>query len=120
MGEAGEWLHAWCVQYGFARRYAERVCARAVPAGVREWQCEGCVAAQADEEEAAPGGAGSGAPRECPECGVMTEKTFGCDHISCPCGAHWCSACGEREEDSIYGHMAKVHGGLWASEWVDD
>ncbi|SPO06247.1 uncharacterized protein DNG_08936 [Cephalotrichum gorgonifer] len=125
--EAGEWVHAWCGVCGFAKRYAERVCERAVPGGIEGWVCEECIAIVRDAEgddgvgiEGADGALG-GKPRGCPGCGVMTEKTMGCDHISCPCGVHWCYACGEKaEEDTIYAHISSRHGGLWGGEWDDD
>ena len=116
--ESGDWMHAWCRTCGFAKRYAERICARGVPANIRDWECETCV------EQARAAGAveleGRG-PKTCPRCGVMTEKTMGCDHISCPCGTHWCYACGEESsEREIYVHFSERHGGLWGTEWDED
>lgn len=32
--------------------------------------------------------------RLCPSCGMHVEKTQGCHHITCRCGAHWCFLCG--------------------------
>lgn len=119
VGEAGQWIHAWCAGCGFARRYAERACEAAVSAGVRDWRCESCAEARTGEPLAEDGvtdrreDLGTGNPRTCPGCGVMTEKMMGCDHIACPCGVHWCYACGEEESlDDIYEHMAERHGGL--------
>ena len=56
--------------------------------------------------------------RECPGCKVPTQKTYGCDHMECPCGAHWCWACGEKGElgNDIYEHIDRVHGGLYGDE----
>ncbi|KAH7100978.1 hypothetical protein BKA62DRAFT_704695 [Auriculariales sp. MPI-PUGE-AT-0066] len=57
------------------------------------------------------------AMRECPntECGVMVQKEFGCDHITCQCGTHWCWVCGKMfEEYEIYGHLNDAHGGWFA------
>lgn len=35
--------------------------------------------------------------KECPKCGVMTEKTAGCDKIDCPnCKTKWCFYCGKK------------------------
>lgn len=130
MEGGGEWVFAWCGGCGFAKRFAERVCVRGVPAGVRGWECEECVdAARAAAQAAAADDAvvrervvqDVHRARECPKCGVMTEKTYGCDHISCPCGAHWCYACGEEAgEDTIYDHMSSRHDGLWGGEWDED
>ncbi|MCJ1442235.1 MAG: hypothetical protein MMC23_002728 [Stictis urceolatum] len=52
--------------------------------------------------------------RECPGCEVVTERTYGCGHMACPCGVHWCWFCGKRKsEEGIYGHMDREHGGLF-------
>ncbi len=53
--------------------------------------------------------------KECPNCKVMTQKIIGCNHIRCPCGYHWCFDCGEYmspDEDMIYAHLRRVHGGI--------
>ena len=34
----------------------------------------------------------------CPKCGTGVLKLYGCDHVRCRCGAHWCWAC-ERSID---------------------
>lgn len=34
--------------------------------------------------------------RFCPGCARPTQRIDGCNHISCPCGTHWCYACGAR------------------------
>lgn len=54
--------------------------------------------------------------RVCPKCKLPTQKTYGCDHMTCPCGAHWCWACGEKGADAreVYDHMRNVHGGMYA------
>ena len=50
--------------------------------------------------------------RQCPGCGIHTEKSSGCDHITCPCGEHWCWKCGEGEFDggTIYDHIWDCEG----------
>ena len=30
----------------------------------------------------------------CPHCGQLVQKQFGCDHITCICGGHFCWVCG--------------------------
>ncbi|KAK3303682.1 uncharacterized protein B0T15DRAFT_540967 [Chaetomium strumarium] len=110
VAERGEWVYAWCGGCGMAKRFAERVCARGAPEEVEEWRCEECVLAA--EQTAGGGGGGQGGMviKECPSCGVATQKMVGCDHISCPCGAHWCFNCGvQTEEGEIYGHMSTEH-----------
>ena len=32
--------------------------------------------------------------RACPGCGAAWEKTYGCNHMACPCGANFCWGCG--------------------------
>jgi hypothetical protein len=53
--------------------------------------------------------------KKCPTCRVLTQKTYGCDHMHCPCGAHWCWACGEGDSGAreVYDHMRMVHGGMY-------
>ena len=59
--------------------------------------------------------------KPCPGCGMLSERTSGCGHISCPveeCGVDWCYFCGGQfAEDEIYGHMEVVHGGLFGGEF---
>ena len=31
--------------------------------------------------------------RLCPGCGMRTNRTAGCNHMTCPCGYHWCYVC---------------------------
>ncbi|KAK1992021.1 dihydroxyacid dehydratase [Colletotrichum falcatum] len=105
-----EWMYGWCRDCGFARRYAERVCAEGAPE-LSGWSCDGCRGAE-------------GAPRprirDCPGCGTPTERLGGCGHITCTvpgCSAHWCFFCGEDVGlDGIYSHMSNVHGGLWGED----
>jgi hypothetical protein len=53
--------------------------------------------------------------KQCPNCKTPTQKSVGCDHLTCTCGAHWCWACGTAfDSREIYGHMSKVHGGYYA------
>jgi len=46
--------------------------------------------------------------KACPQCGIMTEKTGGCNHMACQrCGADWCWTCGAKLEDgqaAVYEH----------------
>ncbi|KZP26849.1 hypothetical protein FIBSPDRAFT_1040588 [Athelia psychrophila] len=51
--------------------------------------------------------------KKCPQCTVWIEKTIGCNHIACKCGAHICWACmGTFDAASVYQHMHTVHGGI--------
>lgn len=55
--------------------------------------------------------------KECPGCKIPTQKTFGCDHMSCSvrgCGTHWCWNCGVAfDAREIYEHMNRDHGGMY-------
>eukprot|EP00416_Gambierdiscus_australes_P027220 CAMPEP_0171067190 /NCGR_PEP_ID=MMETSP0766_2-20121228/7853_1 /TAXON_ID=439317 /ORGANISM="Gambierdiscus australes, Strain CAWD 149" /LENGTH=490 /DNA_ID=CAMNT_0011523409 /DNA_START=83 /DNA_END=1555 /DNA_ORIENTATION=+ len=33
--------------------------------------------------------------RKCPRCGVITEKSSGCNHMTCQCKCQWCWVCGK-------------------------
>ncbi|KAK1634128.1 dihydroxyacid dehydratase [Colletotrichum phormii] len=100
-----EWIYRWCRDCGFARKYAERVCAVGAPE-VADWSCDECKESAQRLKV-----------RNCPGCGTATEKLGGCDHITCTvpgCNAHWCFACGENVgEADIYDHMSDAHGGMW-------
>ena len=102
---AGQWVYAWCTGCAKAKQYLERVCARGAPPEVENWVCEQCMGESRKR----------GSFRECPTCGVMTEKSYGCGHMSCHCGAHWCWFCGQDVGYAgIYKHMDEVHG-----SWYD-
>ncbi|KAL6907373.1 hypothetical protein GGI43DRAFT_397207 [Trichoderma evansii] len=112
MDDAGSWIYAWCTQCGFAKQYVERVCAAGAPAELVDWTCEECKPDLM---------VGKKRIRRCPGCDVATEKMYGCDHITCPCGTHWCYACGQAQPISkIYSHMQEEHGGLDWGGVTDD
>ena len=51
--------------------------------------------------------------KKCPSCSVLIEKTEGCNHMTCRCGAHICWIClGIYTAQTIYGHLRDVHGGI--------
>ncbi|KDQ17823.1 hypothetical protein BOTBODRAFT_171538 [Botryobasidium botryosum FD-172 SS1] len=132
-----QWYHAWCTDCGFAKRAVERSCAdgERLP-GIRNFVCEECQGARntqrqvlgvkasakqaawvADVESAGL----SSRTTMCPSCGMLVEKTFGCNHIHCRCGAHFCHVCGEGfEEKDIYGHIYGAHGGLFDDDGSDE
>lgn len=40
--------------------------------------------------------------KECPYCSVLTMKSEGCNHITCPgCHKHWCWTCGEKLDTKL-------------------
>ncbi|KIJ11866.1 hypothetical protein PAXINDRAFT_83865, partial [Paxillus involutus ATCC 200175] len=52
-----------------------------------------------------------GRVKKCPRCSVLIEKTQGCNHMTCRCGAHICWRCmGTFTEGTIYTHMRSAHG----------
>ncbi|KAN0085637.1 hypothetical protein V8E55_006771 [Tylopilus felleus] len=53
----------------------------------------------------------NGRVRKCPQCSVPIEKLDGCNHMTCPCGAHICWRCmGIFTAETIYPHMHTDHG----------
>ena len=41
--------------------------------------------------------------RACPKCGIIWEKIYGCNHMSCgKCGTHFCWGCGSEHSGSLY------------------
>ncbi|KAJ7722275.1 hypothetical protein DFH07DRAFT_857019 [Mycena maculata] len=48
----------------------------------------------------------------CPSCSVWIQKTEGCNHMTCRCGAHICWVCMRVFEGAqIYPHLHSAHGG---------
>jgi hypothetical protein len=126
--EDRHWIYGWCGDCGFAKRAVERVCCvgEAVPP-IERFVCEQCEEARrvrAPFNVTTTGDQGTSVRiTPCPnkDCGVMVEKTFGCNHITCACGTHFCHVCGkEFSMDSIYKHMADAHGGFMDHDNEDD
>jgi hypothetical protein len=47
----------------------------------------------------------------------LTGQIAGCNHITCPCGEHFCYVCAKAfAPDKIYPHMAREHGGAFDDE----
>ncbi|KAI0101025.1 hypothetical protein GGR51DRAFT_530958 [Nemania sp. FL0031] len=53
--------------------------------------------------------------KDCPKCKTPLEKTEGCNHMTCTCGAHICWVCLETFDSSpaCYDHLNKKHGGVF-------
>ncbi|KAK7042989.1 hypothetical protein VNI00_008727 [Paramarasmius palmivorus] len=52
--------------------------------------------------------------KRCPECRVWIQKTEGCNHMTCKCGAHICWVCMRIfTAQTIYNHMHEAHGGIY-------
>ncbi|CAK1363682.1 unnamed protein product [Cercospora beticola] len=113
---SGTWIYGWCITCGTSKEYMERVCAQGSPDAIENWSCEEC-----EEAKATSGSQPKHIRKECPACGVMTEKAGGCDHIECVCGAHWCFFCGKEQDlDGIYSHMSEAHGGYYGGLDVEE
>lgn len=98
------YYHAWCLKCYRVRPYVEHACAEEEPDPQGAFVCASC---------SAPAAAAGVETQNCPGCAVTTEKNGGCNHIACPCGTHWCYACGHAfDRDEIYDHMYEKHGGI--------
>jgi len=127
-------IYAWCIECNKAAPLMAAECARAaeaMPDLGGKFRCEPCaelerqrVAAEATRRAAANAEAGASIEElikesidksiRCPGCKAATVKEFGCNHISCPCGVHWCYECGVGMESGqdIYEHMYESHGSI--------
>jgi hypothetical protein len=52
--------------------------------------------------------ADAGDARLCPGCSMRTNRSDGCNHMTCPCGYHWCYVCESKFDRR---HYACVEGG---------
>ncbi|KAI2631505.1 hypothetical protein GGS26DRAFT_598598 [Hypomontagnella submonticulosa] len=52
--------------------------------------------------------------KDCPKCKTPLEKTEGCNHMQCKCGAHICWVCLQtfNKGEDCYTHMSETHGGI--------
>lgn len=60
--------------------------------------------------------------KNCPRCQTMLEKSFGCNHMTCPaCGAHICWVCLETfsSDMPVYNHMEAKHEGIGVEYFPD-
>lgn len=114
------WYYAWCRTCHKVKQAALKTCSSEVPT-LTIFQCGQCfneieetkradnalilLAASKDAENS----------KVCPNCGIATVKSEGCNHITCgACGAHWCWECGKHVPDGIYDHMWNVHGFIYS------
>ncbi|KAF8075993.1 hypothetical protein FPV67DRAFT_392568 [Lyophyllum atratum] len=59
--------------------------------------------------------------KRCPSCQVWIEKTEGCNHLACLCGAHICWICVKAiPVNKVYKHLGEVHGGAYNGDQNDD
>jgi hypothetical protein len=102
--------HAWCVECNRAKVVGARQCGAAEEAVMENWRCDDCINP--------PTQVSSGIYKHCPSCSVLVERTHGCNHITCTCGAHWCFECGKQCESATatYDHMRFTHGRIYDHE----
>lgn len=110
--------YGWCVRCRLIKPCGDRACGVEGQAPRFEnFECEQCVQARIEFETTKSSTNPHEEIKSCPECAHPTIRYAGCNHISCPCGAHWCFECGGKFEYSeIYNHMNKVHGRIYANE----
>lgn len=98
-------LYALCKGCLNIKYYGDRECERGNPL-VTNFTCVECIVNKSPHVST----------KDCPSCAVKIEKVGGCNHMSCPCGVHWCWVCsGIYSQDSIYDHMANC-GGIFPDE----
>lgn len=91
------WL-AWCQKCYRVKEFQEKSCGQSIPT-LKEFVCDDC-------QTIIPTNMGKVAP--C--CGVIVSKIYGCPHMTCVCGNHWCWDCVQLfTEDTIYPHIWKTH-----------
>lgn len=104
------YYYAVCCTCQTVQEHSAKSCSEGEP-DVSGWECENCQEAKTD---------GTIEYMHCPSCSVPTSKTGGCNHITCPCGQHWCYVCGGAfEANTIYGHMMSAHGGYFDHDYQD-
>ncbi|KAH9126066.1 hypothetical protein AeMF1_003450 [Aphanomyces euteiches] len=93
------YYYGWCGSCGDVKEWMEKQCSREAPQS--KFECVFCSTPQV------------GNLPHCPGCNAKTEKTEGCDHITCICGQHWCYRCGKGFLASeIYTHLGYCLEGL--------
>jgi len=98
--------YGWCRTCFQIAEAAPRACAAEMPV-LRDFECEPCKTKRIFQSEESI----AKLSKACPKCKAPTVKISGCNHITCPCDAHWCWQCGDEfDESEIYDHMQSVHG----------
>jgi hypothetical protein len=124
-------LYAWCIDCNRICESGELACTGdgQMPDYANAYKCDDCRAASA---ASILGAAVSVNFKNCPECDVATEKTSGCNHITCPnskCQTHWCWICSAvfpynqihtGSAMDIYEHMTNMHGGWWSNDDIPE
>jgi hypothetical protein len=99
--------YAWCKKCLKHDEIGDKICSVDIP-NIQNYICKICKPIEFVEIKT----------KECPKCFVKTEKTSGCNHISCICGTHWCYECGKDCEtySNTYDHMHNIHGRIYEYE----
>ena len=124
------WHHGWCEGCYGVRPAVAKACTEAAP-NLVNFRCDACLAAARRQDVAAAVAAAADAGpfpevilvvRDCPGCHAAVHKTSGCNHINCPCGTHWCWACGHVGDTAraVYTHLWDEHRGIYDHHEYDD
>jgi hypothetical protein len=100
--------YGWCTLCYKPHEVARRECAGVAPI-LANYKCYPCVT----------GNLPTILTKDCPYCEVTTEKTGGCNHITCGnCDNHWCWVCEAKcsSAEQTYRHLNKEHGGIFDGE----
>lgn len=111
--------YAWCIRCNQIKNAGEKICSVDLPV-LNNWQCDDCH--DEIERNSIADKNNSEVFKECSECGIMTERISGCNHIACPCGNHWCFVCRAafKQSNDCYSHMLAVHGSYQDNEVYSD
>lgn len=100
-------VFASCIKCLNVKPALEKVCANTEEVEINNWKCDECRTLVVGDNYTADN-------KKCYNCGIMVEKTGGCNHITCICKSHWCWTCENGFSiGEIYDHMAKC-GGIFA------
>jgi len=60
--------------------------------------------------------------KDCPRCKAPMQKTYGCNHMTCRCGAHFCWVClaDFGSEHACHDHLVAAHGGIGIDDILGD
>ncbi len=106
--------YGWCVHCRLIKPCGDRACGAGQAPRFENFECEECVQARVEFETR---NSTTEEIKSCPSCKQPTIRYAGCNHISCPCGTHWCFECGGKfDYEEIYNHMNRVHGRIYANE----
>lgn len=113
--------YAWCVDCRLIKQCGERACGDGTAPRIENFSCEECVATREIARMNISNSTSEDVDtKHCPKCNVATFRYSGCNHMTCPCGTHWCYECGDEfDYDIIYNHMRKEHGRIYSYETPD-